>query len=95
VVLNCPLGVEIPEGDCAIRVGPEVRRWKVGKCLVFDPSFEHEVWNRTDRNRTVLQVSFLRPELSAVEQQAITAAAGRSVGQRSSRGHAVVKSESS
>jgi hypothetical protein len=28
-----------------IRVGDDKRQWEVGKALVFDESFEHEVWN--------------------------------------------------
>ena len=36
----------VPEPDqCGIRVAGESRRWAPGECLIFDDSFEHEVWN--------------------------------------------------
>ena len=69
LVLNCHVGVEIPDGVCEIRVGHEVRSWELGRAIVFDPSFEHEVWNRTDAFRTVLQVSFFNPALTPDEME--------------------------
>jgi aspartyl/asparaginyl beta-hydroxylase (cupin superfamily) len=57
-----------------IRVGHETRKWKEGGCLVFDTSYEHEVWNRTTSQRVVLQVSFLRPELSVAEKEWVSKA---------------------
>lgn len=59
-VLRLHLGLEIPEG-CALRVGSETRTWREGECLVFDNSFEHEAWNRSDRPRTVLLLDFVNP----------------------------------
>jgi aspartyl/asparaginyl beta-hydroxylase (cupin superfamily) len=59
--------VKVPDGDCAIRVGDETRRWHEGKCLVFDDYFEHEAWNRTDEDRLVLIVDLWHPGLSATE----------------------------
>jgi len=38
--VRCHLGVKVPDGDCAIRMGEEIRRWKEGKCLVFDDYFD-------------------------------------------------------
>ncbi len=65
--LRCHLGIKIPDGDCAIRVGDEVRPWAEGRCLVFDDFFEHEAWNHTDEDRIVLIVDLWHPELSAAE----------------------------
>jgi aspartyl/asparaginyl beta-hydroxylase (cupin superfamily) len=65
---RCHLGVDIPDGDCAIRVGDEVRSWQPGRCLVFDDYCEHEVWNRTDQTRTVLVVDVWHPDLDGVER---------------------------
>jgi ornithine lipid ester-linked acyl 2-hydroxylase len=59
-VLRLHLGLRVPEG-CAMRVGTETRRWAEGKCLVFDDSFEHEAWNRSDQVRTVMLCDFLNP----------------------------------
>jgi aspartate beta-hydroxylase len=67
VRLRCHLGIDIPDGDCAIRVGTETRRWQNGRCLVFDDSFEHEAWNHTDRPRTVLIVDIWHPDLTRGE----------------------------
>ncbi|HEY2260578.1 MAG TPA: aspartyl/asparaginyl beta-hydroxylase domain-containing protein [Solirubrobacteraceae bacterium] len=65
--LRCHLGIEVPPGDCAIRVGERTERWQEGKCLVFDDHFEHEAWNHTDRDRIVLIVDLWHPGLSATE----------------------------
>jgi aspartate beta-hydroxylase len=65
--LRCHLGIEVPDGDCAIRVGDETRRWREGECLVFDDHFEHEAWNHTTGDRIVLIVDLWHPELSMTE----------------------------
>lgn len=65
--VRCHLGIEVPDGDCAIRVGEEARRWQTGRCLVFDDFFEHEAWNHTDEDRIVLIVDLWHPGLSATE----------------------------
>ena len=59
-VLRYHLGVDVPEG-CVLRIDEERRSWQNGKSLVFDDSFEHEVWNHSDRPRCVLFVDFERP----------------------------------
>jgi beta-hydroxylase len=51
----------VPDGDCALRVGVETRRWSEGGVAVFDDTVEHEAWNRTAGTRTVLLFDFLRP----------------------------------
>lgn len=69
--VRCHLALSIPQGDCAIRVGGEVHHWEEGKCIVFDDTFEHEVWNRTDEERLVLLVDLWHPGLSALERDAL------------------------
>ena len=59
-VLRVHLGLDIPD-DCALRVGTRTKSWQEGECLVFDDSFEHEAWNRSNRTRTVLLCDFLNP----------------------------------
>jgi beta-hydroxylase len=59
-LLRCHLGLVVP-GHCALRVGPEVRTWEPGRCLVFDDTTEHEAWNRSDRDRVVLLLDFKAP----------------------------------
>lgn len=58
-LLRCHLPLVVPQGDCALRVGPETRQWQEGKCLVFDDTAEHEAWNLTASPRTVLLVDFI------------------------------------
>jgi aspartate beta-hydroxylase len=47
-----------------LRVSSEVVSWQEGKCLVFDDSFEHEVWNKSDCERVVLLIQFWHPDLT-------------------------------
>lgn len=70
--VRCHLGLEVPE-DSEIRVGDQYRRWDEGKCLLFDDSIEHEVWNRSSRQRLILIVDFWNPALSDAEIAALTA----------------------
>jgi beta-hydroxylase len=62
-VLRCHLGLIVPE-DCALRVGPEVRGWQEGRCMVFDDTTEHEAWNRSDSERVVLIIDFEKEDTS-------------------------------
>jgi aspartyl/asparaginyl beta-hydroxylase (cupin superfamily) len=64
--LTCHLGLVVPDG-ASIRIGTETVRWQEGKCLVFDDSFEHEVWNRSDERRIVLLIQFWHPDLTPDE----------------------------
>ncbi|MEB3145977.1 MAG: aspartyl/asparaginyl beta-hydroxylase domain-containing protein [Cylindrospermopsis raciborskii 1523720] len=59
-VLRCHLGVVVPDDNCAIRVDKETRNWQEGKCLIFDDTYEHEAWNRSNKTRIVLLVDFMR-----------------------------------
>ncbi len=62
-VLRYHLGLIVPEDaeSCRIRVGQDFRHWQEGKSIVFDDTFNHEVWNDTDETRVVLFVDVLRP----------------------------------
>jgi aspartyl/asparaginyl beta-hydroxylase (cupin superfamily) len=64
------MGVIIPD-DCAIRVAEETRGWQEGRVVLFDDSFEHEVWNRSERERTVLIFEVWHPALEPAEIVAI------------------------
>ena len=59
-ILRGHLGLVVPSG-CYIRVGPDERTWEEGKMMVFDDSFEHEVWNHSDFVRIVLFMNFWHP----------------------------------
>ena len=62
-VLRFHLGLLVPEPRecCRIRIGNEFRSWTEGRALVFDDTFNHEVWNDTAGYRVVLFVDFARP----------------------------------
>jgi len=51
-----------------VRAGTEIRPWREGRAVVFDDSFEHEVWNDTDRTRAVLLFDVWHPDLTDVEK---------------------------
>jgi ornithine lipid ester-linked acyl 2-hydroxylase len=50
-----------PRERCRIRVGDEYASWNEGKVLVFDDTYEHEVWNDTEGVRVVLFLDVVRP----------------------------------
>lgn len=62
-VLRCHLPLKVPQAkeQCGIRVAQEIRHWEEGKCLVFDDSYPHEAWNKTDEIRVVLFLDIVRP----------------------------------
>ena len=62
-VLRFHLGLLVPEPrtQCRIRIANDFYNWSEGKSLVFDDTFNHEVWNDTDGYRVVLFVDFARP----------------------------------
>jgi aspartyl/asparaginyl beta-hydroxylase (cupin superfamily) len=62
-VLRYHLGLIVPSDAeaCRIRVGDDIRHWEEGKSLIFDDTFNHEVWNDTDETRVVLFVDVMRP----------------------------------
>src|SRR5271169_4866479 len=62
-VLRYHLGLIVPQDaeSCRIRVGQDIRHWQEGQSMVFDDTFNHEVWNDTDETRVVLFVDVLRP----------------------------------
>ena len=57
------LGLQIPKAgeNCAIRIAGEVVHWRDGQAFVFDDTFKHETWNRTDEDRIILLLHFDRP----------------------------------
>ncbi|EGB11267.1 hypothetical protein AURANDRAFT_61626 [Aureococcus anophagefferens] len=66
--LRMHFGLFVPKG-CRIRVHDETRAWKEGECLLFDDSFEHEVWNDSDEPRLVLIIDVWHPDLKTDRQR--------------------------
>ena len=67
-VVHLPLIV--PQG-CEFRVGGETRAWVQGRAFAFDDTIEHEAWNRSDQDRSVLIIDAWNPYLSDHEQAMI------------------------
>ncbi|MFN0077654.1 MAG: aspartyl/asparaginyl beta-hydroxylase domain-containing protein [Prosthecobacter sp.] len=62
-VLRLHLGLQVPAPRhmCRIRIANEVYAWQEGEVVIFDDTYNHEVWNDTDGYRVVLFVDFARP----------------------------------
>ncbi|CAE1268946.1 ASPH [Acanthosepion pharaonis] len=65
--IRAHLGLVVPSG-ARIKVGNHTREWKEGKFIIFDDSFEHEVWHQGNTSRVVLIVDLWHPELTAAEK---------------------------
>jgi aspartate beta-hydroxylase len=70
-IMTCHLALDVPEGECWIKVGDTTHYWKNGRTCVFDTSVIHSTENVSDRTRYVLLIRFWHPELSAVEIDAL------------------------
>jgi aspartyl/asparaginyl beta-hydroxylase (cupin superfamily) len=68
--LRTHLGLVTPQ-EAVIRVGDVTKPWPEGECIVFDDSFEHEVWNRSNRTRIVMIVDVWNPILKPEEIKAL------------------------
>lgn len=79
-VVHLPLIV--PAG-CAFRVGGEIRSWVEGEAFAFDDTIEHEAWNRSNRDRTVLIIDAWNPYLSEHERAMVCRLYGAADLQRS------------
>lgn len=70
--LICHLPLAAPPGS-QFRVGGETREWKEGQAWAFDDTIEHEAWNDSGRERTILIFDVWKPEITAEEQDLIRA----------------------
>ncbi|XP_053915493.1 aspartyl/asparaginyl beta-hydroxylase isoform X3 [Cuculus canorus] len=67
------LGLVIPKEGCRIRCAQENRTWEEGKVLIFDDSFEHEVWQDAENYRLIFIVDVWHPELTAQQRRTLPA----------------------
>lgn len=65
--LTCHLGIKNLD-DCYLKVGNINKKWKKGKCIVFDDTYLHEVKNSNSKERVVLAFDFINPTLSENEK---------------------------
>ena len=62
-LVRCHLALIVPEqaDQCWLRVDDERCHWQEGHVLLFDDTYEHEVYNNTDDLRVVLFMDIDRP----------------------------------
>ena len=70
--LICHLPLIAPPGS-RFRVGNDVRDWKEGEAWAFDDTIEHEAWNDSDQDRTILIFDVWKPELTQEERALVSA----------------------
>ncbi|HSV70669.1 MAG TPA: aspartyl/asparaginyl beta-hydroxylase domain-containing protein [Methylibium sp.] len=69
LVMHLPLLVP---PDCALNlVDVGEHAWREGELMLFDDTFQHEAWNRSDRVRVVLLMDCWHPGLTPVERDAV------------------------
>ncbi|XP_061522793.1 aspartyl/asparaginyl beta-hydroxylase isoform X3 [Phycodurus eques] len=71
--LRMHLGLVVPKRGCRIRCTDQTREWEEGKVLIFDDSFEHEVWQDADTLRLIFIVDVWHPQLTAYQRQTLSA----------------------
>ncbi|XP_044905825.1 aspartyl/asparaginyl beta-hydroxylase isoform X5 [Felis catus] len=71
--LRMHLGLVIPKEGCKIRCANESKTWEEGKVLIFDDSFEHEVWQDAASFRLIFIVDVWHPELTPQQRQSLPA----------------------
>lgn len=68
LVMHLPL---IVPGDCALNVhGGGEHVWRERELVMFDDTYKHEAWNRSEQPRAVLLMDCWNPHLSPAEQVA-------------------------
>lgn len=68
--LRAHLGLQVPR-KTFLRVANRWRTWREGEWLIFDDSFEHEVWHNGTAVRLVLIVDIWHPELTEHERKTL------------------------
>ena len=69
--LRLHLGLSIPE-ESSLVVAGEARRWREGGTLIFDDSYEHQVWNNaSNRARVVLIFDTWHPAMPPAAREAV------------------------
>lgn len=69
--LRAHLGLVVPEGT-RLRVAEEERTWQEGEFLIFDDSFEHEVWHEGKSLRLVLIIDIWHPQLTEQQRRTLS-----------------------
>jgi aspartate beta-hydroxylase len=64
------LGLIVPP-DCRLSVSGREYAWREGETVLFDDTYSHEAWNRSERDRIVLIFDLWHPDLSEAERRAV------------------------
>ena len=68
-VMHLPL---VAPPDCALNiVGIGEHHWREGELMMFDDTYGHEAWNRSQQTRVILLMDCWNPHLSPVEKLAV------------------------
>jgi hypothetical protein len=68
--LRCHVPLFVPD-HCNMRVGTTTKEWIEGECMIFDDSFEHEVWHRGSKDsgdRVIFMFDLWHPGLTRQER---------------------------
>ena len=62
-IVNCHLALKVPRDRerCWMNLRDRDHFWSEGKALIFDDTYDHEVWNNSDETRIILLIQVLRP----------------------------------
>ena len=73
--LRCHIPLIVPEEtyDVGMKVGGKIVKWELGKPILFDDTYEHEVWNKSSKERVVLLFDIWHPDLKIEERESIVA----------------------
>jgi aspartyl/asparaginyl beta-hydroxylase (cupin superfamily) len=61
------LGIEVPERDIHLRIHDQRITWTQDRCIKIDDSYEHEVFQQSDRRRVVFVLDVPHPDLRLEE----------------------------
>ncbi|WP_292975747.1 aspartyl/asparaginyl beta-hydroxylase domain-containing protein [Mycobacterium sp.] len=61
------LGIEVPERDIHLRIHDQRITWAQDKCIKIDDSYEHEVFQQSDRRRVLFVLDVPHPDLRPEE----------------------------
>lgn len=67
LVMHLPLVVP---NDCALNVINEgEHHWREGELMLFDDTYQHEAWNRSNKDRLILLMDCWNPHLTEAEKE--------------------------
>jgi len=67
-ILRYHLGLIIPKGEVALKCNNVIKYWQNGKSFIFDDSLIHGAWNKSNFDRYVLIVDFVKNDNETVSE---------------------------